>query len=263
MLKTKIICEIGTNFKNLDDILFACETITSLGGIPKLQAWKTDKFVNKKRNPQHFKKIKEYEIPRKWMKIIKREFPDAFYSVFDLDTLKFLETEIKPKTYKIASPDCVFDKLVEAVGKTGRPTYISVGGATLDEIRHCVKVLNNSLYLTLMSCVASYPCDNAHLGDLRDRINGSRLISWGYSSHSLQTCVPAFAVILGAVAVEVHVKMNEFNSPDNNHSFNVYELNKIIELIKIAEENLGTGERPLDCEKANLALARRKRDGKR
>ena len=266
-MKTSLICEYGTNWNDLDDILWTCDGITKAGGIPKGQLWDTDLFCNKRRNPKHWKVLRKYELKFEWVAEILRRFPGSFFSVFDENSIGTLEM-LGVEAYKIASPDCVYEPLVRAVAHTWKPMYVSVGGATLDEIRKCVEWIRDvdSKYyqrLTLMSCVVSYPCKNAMLGDLRDRIAGSRIVPWGYSSHSMSKIIPAIGVALGASAVEVHVKNKVYDSPDDGHSFLLPELEEIVEHIKVAEENMGTGERPLPCEIENLRVGRRKSDGRR
>lgn len=267
-MRSKLICEYGTNWENLDDILYTCEAITDVGGIPKGQLWHTPSFCNKSRSPKTYDTLKKYELQQSWAKKILKEFPDSFFSVFDLKSIKFLEEETNVKAYKIASPDCVYQTLVQTVTATNKSMYVSVGGATLSEIRECVnwmREIDEKYYsrLTLMSCVVDYPCGDAELNYLRDRISGTRLISWGYSSHSLSMAVPAFAVAIGASAVEVHVKNKNYDSPDNNHSLHTWYLKYMISLIEQAEENLGNSERPLPCEVKHLKSGRRKGDGKR
>lgn len=261
-MKTSVICEIGSNFESLDDILYSCEWAVSRKCLPKLQAWRTDLVVNSDYQPKMYEVMKKYELPREWIRKISKNFPETFYSCFDLDTLRFLNDEIKPKYYKIASPDCVFKPLVRAVAATGTPTFVSVGGATLDEIRDCAREFDWQK-LTLMSAVVEYPCRDAELWYLRDRILGSRLIPWGYSSHSRSKIVPALAVALGATATEIHFSLKSFDSPDFGHSFTPGDFDDILSHIVDTEGQLGNSERPLACEKHHLSLGRRKEDGRR
>lgn len=261
-MRTTVICEIGSNWETLDDILYSCEWAVSRGCLPKLQLWKTNLVVNIDYQPKMYEVMKKYELPQEWVRKINQNFPETFYSVFDLESLEFLKNEIKPKCYKIASFDCVFKPLVQAVSATGTPCFVSVGGANLDEIRSCAKEFEWSK-LTLMECNASYPAKKAYLGNLRDRIIGSRLISWGYSDHTLSRNVPALAVSLGATAIEKHFRLRELDTPDNGHSFGPIEFEDMLERIVDAEEHMGTLEHPYPEEMENFRKARRKEDGRR
>lgn len=262
-MRTKFVGEIGSNWSGIDDIYYSCEKLIELGATPKLQLWKTDKTVNKKRGPRMYDSMKRYELSEDWVRKINTRFPSTFYSVFDVDSVAFLEESVHPDMYKIASPDCIFEPLLTAVALTNKPVYVSVGGATLEEIRKCAKFFDWR-NLTLMACVVAYPCPDAELLYLRDRILGSRLIQWGYSSHSMSKLVPACAVALGATAIECHFKIsNSLSTPDSGHSFTPIEFSEIMDNVKEIEGNLGNSERPLECEAVNLALGRRKADGRR
>lgn len=261
-LKTTVICEIGTNWWGLEDIFASCEWAVDNGCTPKLQLWNTEKTVNKKRNPKMYETMKKYELKHDWVEKINRRFPQTIYSVFDLESLKFLESKIKPSAYKVASPDCVFKPLLQAVSKTGKPSYVSIGGATLGEIRECAKEFHWDK-LILMECNASYPAKCAYLGNLRDRVNGSRIIPWGYSNHTTCLTVPALAVTLGAVAIEQHFKLDQFASPDNPHSLNKASFLEMLKRIEDAEHHLQTLEHPFPEEVETMRVARRKGDGRR
>lgn len=261
-MKTQIICEIGSNWESLDDIFHSCEWAVNHSCLPKLQAWVTDLVVNKDRNPQIYENMSRYELPHDWIKKINKRFPQTFYSVFDLETLAFLETEIKPNYYKIASPDAVYKPLVQAIASTGIDTIVSVGGCTLNEIRGAAKAFDWRK-LTLMECNTSYPAKFAYLGNLRDRIIGSKLISWGYSDHTANWVIPAFAVTLGATMIETHFKLKFFDTPDSKHSLDKEAFESMLLLIEQAEENIGTLEHPYPDEIENMELGRRKEDGLR
>lgn len=262
ILRTTVICEIGSNWKSLDDIYHSCDYAVRLGCLPKLQLWKTTKVVNAKSNPEMFRTMRKYEIPHGWVKRIKSRFPQTFYSVFDLDSVEFLASEIKPHSYKIASPDCVYTQLLKAVAALNQPVFLSVGGATLEEIRAAIKMFNWDK-VTPMCCVVDYPCKDAQLLYLRDRVMGSRHIPWGYSSHSTSIIVPSLAVALGAVVIESHFKIGDMDTPDSPHALGPVAFKTMLEYIQETEDNLGNDERPLACEIKNLAIARRKQDGKR
>lgn len=262
-MKTVVIAEIGSNWETIDDILYSCEWAVRHHCLPKLQAFQVEHFVNKERNPGMYETLLKYQIPERWYHKINNAFPDTIYSVFDIYSLDIVRS--LKRTYpviKIASPDCVYSPLVDAIEKTGENVIVSVGGATLDEIRQVARKFPFSK-ITLMECNASYPAKLAYLGNLRDRIIGSRLIPWGYSNHTLSLSVPAFAVALGATVVENHFKMVEFNSPDNDHSLGQNDFAEMLERINDAEKHMGTLEHPYPEEEKTMRLARRKEDGLR
>lgn len=188
-----------------------------------------------------------------------------FYSVFGLDSLEFLEKNVSPALYKIASPQATNKEIIQEVSKLGKPTIISVGGCTLSQIRNAVdwfsKVHPSNLWwanLTLLHCVVAYPPSSELIGNLRDRINGSKLISWGLSSHSSDIVSPIMAVALGATAIEKHFCLRPMSTPDGGaHSLGPDKFKEMVEAIRIAENHLKTLEQPTQEEFVNLKIARK------
>lgn len=187
-----------------------------------------------------------------------------FYSVFGLWAIKFLEAYVNPPMYKIASPQATNKELIQEVSRLGKPTIISVGGCTLDQIRDVVdwfsKANLSNLWwanLTLLHCVVAYPPTSELIGNLRDRINGSRLVSWGLSSHSEDIVSPVMAVALGATCIEKHFCLRPMPTPDGGkHSLVPEKFKEMVEAIRIAENHLRTQEQPTQEEMGNLKLAR-------
>ena len=261
-MRTIVIGEYGSNWSNLDDILYSCEALVKMGAIPKGQAWKTELVVNKKRNPAMYETMKKYELPDKWIREIVKRFPQSFFSVFDAKSLDVVYRSGVTRI-KVASPDCVFKPLVEDVAKTGKETIMSVGGATLEEIRQAVKPFHWSK-LTLMHCVVDYRKHDYMINYFKDRLSGSRLIPWGTSFNYPSKILPAVCVGAGSVATEVHFKINSsLSTPDSGHSFTPIEFQEMVDNIKEVEENMGNSERPSQNEIGNLLLGRRKEDGLR
>lgn len=110
-----------------------------------------------------------------------------------------------------------------------------------------------------MHCVVEYPTKDALLGYFKDRVNGSRHISWGFSYNGNTEVVPALAVTCGAEAVECHFKIRDMDTPDNPHSFDRASVKRMIGHIRTAEDNLGNLERPIKAEKVNIRLGKRVR----
>lgn len=260
-MRTKVICEIGSNFESIEDIAESIKYCESVGAIPKLQCFHPSEITSKEVHSDYYEKLRAVAVPREWIRDLRHT--SAFYSVFGLDSLEFLEAEVKPVAYKIASGKAIDKELIQAVARTGKHTYLSVGGCTLDEIRQATnwfKEASDDLLwwskLTLLHCVMAYPAQSAYLGNLRDRINGSRLVSWGFSDHTTDIVAPVMAVSLGATVIEKHFSIRPMNKPDSGHSLYVPDFTKMVENIRLAESHMKTHEQPLPEELGNLVLAR-------
>ena len=259
-MRTKIILEGGSNWKTLDDIKRMTEFAESIGCLWKGQLWQTEKFVRKS-NP-NYATYKKFEVPREWVEAVSA--PHVFWTAFDPDSLLFLRIRIKPEYYKVASLDSDQKWLIEACGRTNKQTFISVGVYGLESIRQAVKWFDNPHKLTLMHSINYYGQCDYQLNYLRDRINGSRVIPWGLSLNHVNTVLPAIAVGLGVSAVEVHFRLDHITkTPDARHSFTKKQVIQMIENIKVAEDNMGNNERPLEIESMSIKAGKRKRDGRR
>jgi sialic acid synthase SpsE len=261
-MKTQVILEIGSNFESLQDIKDSIDYAKSVGAIPKLQCFQPEEITNKDSQPEYYEKLRSVAVPREWIKDLKGS--GVFYSVFGMESLAFLEKKISPSLYKIASGKATDKELIQAVARTGKQTYLSVGGCTLNEIRQATnwfrEACSDLLWwsrLTLMHCVVQYPAQSALLGNLRDRIAGSKLIPWGYSDHTTDIVAPVMAVTLGAVAIEKHFSIRPMSKPDSGHSLYMPDFTKMVENIKLAENHMQTQEQPTEGEIENLRLARR------
>jgi len=122
--------------------------------------------------------------------------------------------------YKVASYELMWDDLLQACARTGKPVVLSTGMATLPEVNHASSILRNAgcRDLTLLHCVSSYPakpedCNLAAIGTLRDACQ----CPVGWSDHTVDPGVIFRAVHRwGATMVEFHLDLEgqgaEFSS---------------------------------------------------
>jgi len=132
--------------------------------------------------------------------------------------------------YKIASYELLWNDLLSACAKTGKPIVLSTGMATLDEVKKGVNVLldNGCHDLTLLHCISGYPtphteCNLAAIENLKKEIHNLQSlrgadttgpeapirISYGWSDHSVNSGVVFRAVHRwGADLVEFHLDLD-------------------------------------------------------
>jgi len=137
---------------------------------------------------------------------------------FYLEAVKQLEPYVD--FYKIASYELLWDKLLMACAKTGKPIVLSTGMATMAEILHAVEVLRVSgcHSPTLLHCTSAYPTpyQEANLAAIRT-IRDATGCNVGWSDHTVQPGVLFRAVHhWGAKVVEFHFDLDgmgeEFSS---------------------------------------------------
>lgn len=129
---------------------------------------------------------------------------------FDMESVKLL-VGAGIEAFKIASADTTFQDLVDAVGVTGTPVFMSAGASAEAEIIRALGWLEaaGSGPVTLMACSLSYPTVDSD-------VNLGRIVSLaemgypvGYSDHSLGVETALAATAIGAVVLEKHVTIQE------------------------------------------------------
>ena len=123
-------------------------------------------------------------------------------------------TELQPYVdfYKIASYELLWDELLIACARTGKPVVLSTGMATLDEIKRAVAVARAAgcRDLTVLHCVSGYPtpvaeCNLAAIDTLRAALS----CAIGWSDHSVNPGVIYRAVHhWDATMVEFHLDLD-------------------------------------------------------
>lgn len=149
--------------------------------------------------------------------------------------------------YKIASYELLWDDLLMACARTGKPVVLSTGMATLAEVQRACAVLRDAGCndLTLLQCVSSYPtpaaeCNLAAIATLRDACQ----CPVGWSDHSVDAGVVQRAVHhWGASIVEFHMDL-EGQGPEfaSQHCWLPEQMQPVIAAVKSGFIADGSGE---------------------
>ena len=100
--------------------------------------------------------------------------------------------------------------LLKAVAEERKPTFVSTGMSTYEQIDVAVKTFTDAeCPITLMHCVADYPAAESELNlqmihKLRDRYG----VPVGYSGHEPSVSPSLIAAAMGAVAIERHITLD-------------------------------------------------------
>jgi N-acetylneuraminate synthase len=128
---------------------------------------------------------------------------------FYLDAVKVLEPYVA--FYKIASYELLWDALLTACARTGKPVILSTGMATMDEIQHAVEVLREGgcRELTLLHCTSAYPAPYAEANlaaiETLRKATGCRI---GWSDHTVEPGVIHRAIHRwSAEVIEFHLDL--------------------------------------------------------
>tara|TARA_A100001011_G_C14288135_1_gene834810 strand:- start:341 stop:1183 length:843 start_codon:yes stop_codon:yes gene_type:complete len=149
----------------------------------------------------------QYKIIDEYCKNKKIEW---FASAWDLNSLQFL-SKFDLKFNKVASAMIVDTKLLEAIAKQGKYTFISTGMCSFIEIDNAIKIFKkHNCEYELMQCVSAYPFDDSlanlnMIKKMRDKYN----CKVGYSGHEKSgLAISVAAVALGATSIERHITLD-------------------------------------------------------
>ena len=149
----------------------------------------------------------QYKIIDEYWKNKKIEW---FASAWDLNSLQFL-SKFDLKFNKVASAMIVDTKLLEAIAKQGKYTFISTGMCSFIEIDNAIKIFKkHNCEYELMQCVSAYPFDDSlanlnMIKKMRDKYN----CKVGYSGHEKSgLAISVAAVALGATSIERHITLD-------------------------------------------------------
>lgn len=130
----------------------------------------------------------------------------CFSTPFDDSAVDFLE-RLETPFYKIASFENNHLPLIRRVARTGKPTIISLGMTSLDDIELIVETYKSAggKDLVLLKCTSAYPskAEEANLKTipfLRDHFG----VEVGLSDHTMGWTLPVVATTLGATVIEKH-----------------------------------------------------------
>jgi len=164
--------------------------------------------------------------------------------------------------FKVASMDLTNPELLDAIGRTGKPVFLSTGMATLEECRAGLARLRatGSREVVLLHCVSLYPTppDQANLRAIRT-LQETLAVPVGFSDHTLGHEVTVAAVCAGACAIEKHFTLDCTQpGPDHKLSADPDGFRRMVAAIRAVEAMLGSGEKaPAEGEKAIIAPTRR------
>jgi N,N'-diacetyllegionaminate synthase len=136
--------------------------------------------------------------------------------------------------------------LIRAMARTGLPTVISVGMATVDEIKDAVEAFRGAggHDLILLHCTSSYPTpsEDAHLRKIA-ALRAAFDCPVGLSDHTDGTVAAIGAVALGACMIEKHFTLDKnLPGPDHRFSADPAEFQALVKAVRVMEKSLGSGE---------------------
>ncbi|MCW1360736.1 pseudaminic acid synthase [Campylobacter sp. CCS1377] len=184
----------------------------------------------------------------------------CFSSPFAKEDVEFLK-RFDMCAYKIASFEANDENFVRLIAKENKPTIISTGIATEEELFKICEIFKEvkNPNLIFLKCTSAYPAKISDMNlkgivSLREKFN----VEVGLSDHSFGYLAPVMAVALGARVIEKHFILDKnIKSEDSKFSLDFDEFKAMVEAVREAESALGDGNLSLDDKSLkNRAFAR-------
>lgn len=231
----RIVAEIGSNFRDLDDCLAAIEKAASCGA-------HAVKFQLFSKRCLYGIPDDGFNLPPEWLPQLKAHAAEhgvkLMCTAFSERGLALVDPYVE--THKVASAEITHLELLRAVAATGKPVYLSTGASTLEDIRAAVHILRKS-EVTLLYCVAAYP---ARETDLRmiERLGAEfPNLDVGLSDHSVEVIsIPVTAKeCYGITVLEKHVNFlpPDVRTPDSPHSLNEAQFHMMCKALRGADRD--------------------------
>ena len=167
-----------------------------------------------------------------------------FSTPFDEAAVDFLETTLDPELYKISSFEVTHIPLLEKTGQTKKPTVMSVGMASDQEIRDAISALkdNGCPEVVLLKCISAYPSKAKDFNLLSmPNLGTTYQCPFGLSDHCLDNDIAIAAVALGARLIEKHVTDDRnAGGIDAGFSLEPHELEHLVSASCQVHAGLGT-----------------------
>ena len=150
--------------------------------------------------------------------------------------------------YKISSYELLWNDLLTACARTGKPVVLSTGMGTLEEVQRAVEVLHRAgcKDLTLLHCISGYPappgeCNLAAIETLRRACE----CPVGWSDHSVNPGVIYRAVHRsGATMIEFHLDLEGAGEEyRTGHCWLPEQIQPVIEAVQIGFQADGKGDK--------------------
>jgi len=167
-----------------------------------------------------------------------------YASSWDIESQEFLR-QYNLKHNKISSAMLTNIELLESVAQEKKPTFVSTGMSTMDEIRNAVKIFRkHNCSFELMHTNSSYPMKNEEanlncIGTLKNEFS----CNVGYSGHEAgATLVCVAAVLLGATSIERHITLDRsMYGSDHAASLEPAGLQRLVRDIRLLDIIKGDG----------------------
>lgn len=183
-------------------------------------------------------------------------------TAFDLDSLKFLDSQFDLPYYKIASGEIFSRDMIDYMSTKHKKIILSTGMATYDEIELSLALFNRNFKkdITILHCISNYPAPYGEV-NLMNMLEIKKRFGYevGFSDHTIGNECAIAAVAMGASVIEKHVTLDKtLPGPDHKASIDIAELASLVNSIRHIEQAFGVAERTFSEAQREIARVARK-----
>jgi len=278
-MKTYIIAEIGPNHNgDLETALSMIDKLSKIGvdavkfqlTIPE-SLFSLDSFKPKyqRKNVKNLTPIemsKKYQLSTEQHKVLYKSCQnhgiDYLCSAFDIESLRFLDSEFNLSYFKIASGEIFSLDLLEYISNRKKPIILSTGMATYEEIDASIAYINRNFLkeITILHCISNYPVlyEEVNLSVMRELKNRFSY-PVGFSDHTIGIECALASVAMGASVIEKHVTLDKSQSgPDHKASATIEEFHQLVTSVRNIEKAIGNSIKIFSNEEIEIRKSARK-----
>ncbi len=257
-----MVAEIGVNHEGNADVAARLVEAAAKAGANavKFQSYTPARFISAE-NKERFERVTRFALDEAAHRRLARVAADngiAFFSAAITEDWVRLLAEIGC-AIKIASGDLVFEPVIRAAARSGKPVVLSTGAGTLEEVDQAVRWVREAApasdlgeRLALLHCISAYPAAIEETNLLSIPFMAERFgCPTGWSNHVVGPAACLAAVALGAKIVEVHVTDRKEGRSFRDHalSFEPQELADLVTQVRAVHASLGMpGKAPAKSE---------------
>ena len=276
--KPFLIADIGVNYydiaqkEEISDIDAAKLMISEAKKVGidavKFESYKTENLLSEESQTQFdlFKKYDKFGVDEfRQLADFCSELKIKFLSTpLDFESADYLDEFMD--IYPISSSDLTNIPFIQYIAKKNKPILLLTGAATLNEIKHAVKAIEevSMVDIAIMHSVLAYPTEyrDANLAMIKDLVQNFPEYEIGYSDHTRPDSnmfVLTTAYNYGAEIIEKHFTLDKsLPGNDHNHSMDPED-------VMIFKTNVGflsqlsgmKNKQPLICESSAKRASRR------
>ena len=276
--KPFLIADIGVNYydiaqkEEISDIDAAKLMISEAKKVGidavKFESYKTENLLSEESQTQFdlFKKYDKFGVDEfRQLADFCSELKIKFLSTpLDFESADYLDEFMD--IYPISSSDLTNIPFIQYIAKKNKPILLLTGAATLNEIKHAVKAIEevSMVDIAIMHSVLAYPTEyrDANLAMIKDLVQNFPEYEIGYSDHTRPDSnmfVLTTAYNYGAEIIEKHFTLDKsLPGNDHNHSMDPEDVMVFKTNVGFLSQLSGMkNKQPLICESSAKRESRR------